>query len=256
MSPAKGGWWPRRTAPRRTPPWPPRGLTRSVPGPALIAEITAERPGLVLLRTAFGGTRVVDLLAGDPSPASADSAPSHAPPAGQLGERARWQHLKILHRSRRTSSSQRRQSTSSQASPSKTGRAGRRSSGPFTEVPNLPVGSSICSRFASKAHLPTSAPLQARASARIRPVMQGHPGGDPGAAAPVFLLPFGRRHSLPGHPVPPGASAPLTIGLPTGLHLPVPAGRTLTRFPRSACMRPGPGRAALYTPGAAVSAGR
>jgi len=38
-------------------------------------------------------------------------------------------------------------------------------------------------------------------------------------------------------------SAPLTIGLPAGLHIPVPAGRTLTRFPRSARMRPGPGRA-------------
>ena len=38
-------------------------------------------------------------------------------------------------------------------------------------------------------------------------------------------------------------SAPLTIGLPAGLHIPVPAGRTLARFPRSARVRPGPGRA-------------
>ena len=30
----------------------------------------------------------------------------------------------------------------------------------------------------------------------------------------VFLSPFGHRHSLLGHPVPPGASAPLTVGLP------------------------------------------
>jgi hypothetical protein len=29
-----------------------------------------------------------------------------------------------------------------------------------------------------------------------------------------FLLPFGCRHWLLGHPVPPGDSAPLTIGLP------------------------------------------
>ena len=118
--------------------------------------------------------------------------------------------LKILRRSRRTSSSQRRQSTRSQASPSKTGRAGRRSSGPFTEVSNLPFGSSICFRFASKAHLPTSAPLQARASARIRPVMQGPSGGDPGAATPVLLgsdrgaLPRLLSVGFPGPPAAPG----------------------------------------------------
>ena len=147
--------------------------------------------------------------------------------------------LKILPRSRRTCSSWCRQSVRSQASPSNGGRP----SGPFTEVPNLSFGSGIYARFASKTHLPTSAPLRARASARIRPVIRAPSGRRPGPAAPAFLLPFGRRHSLPGHPVPPGASAPLTIGLPTGLHLPVPAGRTLARFPRSACMRPGPGRA-------------
>src|ERR1039457_1118000 len=77
----------------------------------------------------------------------------------------------------------------------------------------------------------------------IRPVTRAPSGRSPGPAALAFLLPFSHRHSLPGHPVPPGTSAPLTIGLPPGLHLPVPAGRTLTRFPRSARMRPGPGRA-------------
>ena len=30
----------------------------------------------------------------------------------------------------------------------------------------------------------------------------------------AFLSPFGRRHSLLGHPVPPGDSAHLTVGLP------------------------------------------
>src|ERR1019366_8375253 len=77
----------------------------------------------------------------------------------------------------------------------------------------------------------------------IRPVTRAPSGRRPGPAALAFLLPFSHRHSLPGPPVPPGTSAPLTIGLPPGLHLPVPAGRTLTRFPRSARMRPGPGRA-------------
>jgi hydrogenase expression/formation protein HypE len=35
---------------------------------ALIGRIAADPPGLVLLRTAFGGTRIVDLLVGDPLP--------------------------------------------------------------------------------------------------------------------------------------------------------------------------------------------
>jgi len=35
---------------------------------AVIGRVTAEPPGLVQLKTAFGGTRVVDLLVGDPLP--------------------------------------------------------------------------------------------------------------------------------------------------------------------------------------------
>ena len=35
---------------------------------AIIAEVTADPPGLVTLDTAFGGSRVVDMLAGDPLP--------------------------------------------------------------------------------------------------------------------------------------------------------------------------------------------
>jgi hydrogenase expression/formation protein HypE len=35
---------------------------------AVIAEITPDPPGLVVLETAFGGSRVVDMLAGDPLP--------------------------------------------------------------------------------------------------------------------------------------------------------------------------------------------
>ena len=37
-------------------------------GAAVIGSIGADPPGLVLLRTAFGGTRIVDLLVGDPLP--------------------------------------------------------------------------------------------------------------------------------------------------------------------------------------------
>ena len=35
---------------------------------AVIGHVTAEPPGLVQLKTAFGGTRIVDLLVGDPLP--------------------------------------------------------------------------------------------------------------------------------------------------------------------------------------------
>ena len=37
-------------------------------GAAVIGEMKDDPPGLVLLRTAFGGTRIVDLLVGDPLP--------------------------------------------------------------------------------------------------------------------------------------------------------------------------------------------
>jgi hydrogenase expression/formation protein HypE len=44
---------------------------RAVPGceqAAAIGEVQAEPPGMVLVETAFGGRRVMDLLAGDPLP--------------------------------------------------------------------------------------------------------------------------------------------------------------------------------------------
>jgi len=37
-------------------------------GAALVGEIHAEPPGIVVLRTALGGTRIVDMLVGDPLP--------------------------------------------------------------------------------------------------------------------------------------------------------------------------------------------
>jgi hydrogenase expression/formation protein HypE len=37
-------------------------------GAAAVGRIKADPPGLVLLKTAFGGTRIVDLLVGDPLP--------------------------------------------------------------------------------------------------------------------------------------------------------------------------------------------
>ena len=35
---------------------------------AVIGQVTADPPGIVQLKTAFGGTRIVDLLVGDPLP--------------------------------------------------------------------------------------------------------------------------------------------------------------------------------------------
>jgi hydrogenase expression/formation protein HypE len=35
---------------------------------AVIGHVSADPPGIVLLRTAFGGTRIVDMLVGDPLP--------------------------------------------------------------------------------------------------------------------------------------------------------------------------------------------
>jgi hydrogenase expression/formation protein HypE len=35
---------------------------------ALVGEVRSEPPGMVVLETAFGGTRVVDTLVGDPLP--------------------------------------------------------------------------------------------------------------------------------------------------------------------------------------------
>jgi hydrogenase expression/formation protein HypE len=35
---------------------------------SIIGRVTDDPPGIVLLKTAFGGTRIVDLLVGDPLP--------------------------------------------------------------------------------------------------------------------------------------------------------------------------------------------
>jgi hydrogenase expression/formation protein HypE len=35
---------------------------------AIVGELTTEEPGLVLLQTGFGGSRIVDMLVGDPLP--------------------------------------------------------------------------------------------------------------------------------------------------------------------------------------------
>ena len=50
------------------------------------------------------------------------------------------------------------------------------------------------------------------------------------SCAVAFLLPFGRRHLLHGHPFPPWNSAPFAVGLPGAGQF----SRTIAGFPRSA----------------------
>src|SRR5713101_5728244 len=151
--------------------------------------------------------------------------------------------LKIRPRSRRTCSSWCRQFTRSQASPSNEDRP----SGPFTEVSNLPISSGIYPRFASKAHLPTSAPLRAGHIVPYPASYAGRPAEEPTIAS-RFLFPFRRRHSLLGHPVPLGNSASFTVGLPERVMRPGPQ----PGFTRSARVRRGRGGCPLC-PGAVVS---
>ena len=131
--------------------------------------------------------------------------------------------LKIRCRSRRTCSSQDRQSMVSHSS---TSCSKRWSSGPFTPrraiatanacavMSNLSFGSGGLDCSSSKAHLPHVGLLsQPGTRPGIRPVIRGDRRRGRSSSR-VFLSPFGHRHSLLGHPVPPGAPAPLTVGRP------------------------------------------
>src|SRR5215475_8345586 len=76
------------------------------------------------------------------------------------------------------------------------------------------------------------------------PVIQRPPGRRPQVLLPLLSCCLSAaRHPLLGTPIPPGDSAPLPLGLPHHLRIPAPEIRTLTRFPPSAHVRPGPGRA-------------
>jgi len=86
-----------------------------------------------------------------------------------------------------------------------------------------------------KAHLPHVSALSRPGTGPVSGQLCSAPGGRAGHTSAGFLLPFGRRRLLPGHPVPPGASAPLTIGLPRRRA----AARTRAGFPCSARMRYG-----------------
>ena len=127
--------------------------------------------------------------------------------------------LKILRRSRPTLPSCSRQSMASQSGTS---------SSPFTvTVSNLPFGSegliSISVQGLTCPRQHPCGPATRLVSGQLSPAA----GGGASHNAADFLPPFGHRHSLVGHPVPPGSSALLTVGLPGSAWTPA-------RFPRSA----------------------
>ena len=91
----------------------------------------------------------------------------------------------------------------------------------------------------SQAHLATSAPFRAGGRAPCPASYAGRRAEGP-ASCPGFLLPFGCRRSLFGHPFPLGGWASLTVGSPA------PKGRAPTGFPRSARTSCGRGGCPLY----------
>ena len=124
----------------------------------------------------------------------------------------------------------------------RTPRSGPRVRSP--KCPTCPSAPTSASAFTSKAHLPTSAPSRAPSTRLgIRPVGPSTSGGGSGLAVDGFLLPFGCRHSLLGHPVPPGVPPPLRSAYRSSRAHPRTFHGPIAGFPRSACVRPGPGRA-------------
>ena len=117
--------------------------------------------------------------------------------------------------------------------------------GPFTAmVSNLPLGSSGHRPRCSKAHLPTSAPFRVRP---LRPASGRFPTTTTWSSSHLSRVPspFGHRHPLLGHPVPPRIPPLLRSAYRTY------SARTPTGFPRST-HRDTAGMGAPYTPRPAV----
>jgi hypothetical protein len=107
-------------------------------------------------------------------------------------------------------------------------------------MPNLSFGSGATCIESSRAHLATSAPFRAGHRAHIRPVIETLRRRRR-QSAPVSRRLSARRHSLLGHPFPPGDRPSSRSAHQTA----IPA-RTLTGFPRSAQMRRDRGGCPLY----------
>ena len=142
--------------------------------------------------------------------------------------------VKIRCRSRRTSSSARRQSTRRQSKDA--------SSGPFTTTiavaSNLSSGSGVLVIFSPQAHLTASARFRARALGPVSGRLCGTTAWRRRPTCPGFPLPFGCRRSLLGHPMPAEELGP-------------PCGRLTGHAPTDA---PGP-RRGYHVPHARATAG-
>ena len=99
--------------------------------------------------------------------------------------------------------------------------------------PWVPGSSSSSS---SQAHLTASARFRARAPGPVSGRLSGTTGWRSRPSCPGFPLPFGRRHSLLGHPIPAGELGP-PHGRLTGPHVRTPTG--LPRSARTSCDRGG-----------------
>jgi hypothetical protein len=132
--------------------------------------------------------------------------------------------------------------------------------GPPVRSPRCPTCPSVPAftlAFASKAHLPTSALFRARVA---RPGVRASYTRTIREEFPVLRPRFPAAFRPPGicffgHPVLPGNSAPITVGLPHRLRIPAPGMRTHSRVStfRTHETQTGPG--ALSTPGTAVFTG-
>ena len=115
-----------------------------------------------------------------------------------------------------------------------------------TGASNVSVGSGICVGFGSQAHLSMSAPSRT-GPGLLHPVSgqlsTRHPVEIPGRATCGFLLLFSCRHSLLGHPLPPGLPPPLLSAYRRRAAFAVPSRTHDAGFPRCARVRYGPGGA-------------
>jgi hypothetical protein len=116
------------------------------------------------------------------------------------------------------------------------------SAGPFATVvvaSNLSVGAGVVVIFFSLAHLTASARFRVRAPGPVSGRLSATASWRGWRSCPGFPLPFGRRRSLLGHPIPPG------IGPPSRSAYRAEA-RTTTGLPRSARMSCDRGGCPLY----------
>src|SRR6266545_6689894 len=116
--------------------------------------------------------------------------------------------------------------------------------------PTCPSAPALLSRRLQRLTCPRQRPFGPGRRARYPASYTRTSGGDAGPTVLAFLLPFGHRRSLLGHPVPAPEFSPLTVGLPRS------SAWTRTGFPCSARMRHGWDRAPSLPRGRRCSHGQ